>query len=399
MCWPVPSAFIGGSLTAVLNADTIPSYSVQELNTSVGALLERGFAPRFLVHGSALRPQIKKGHLWLTLSDGDASITVVCWASRLQQLNFVPAEGEGVTVVGKLNFWAARASLAVQAIDLRPSRSTIERRFEAVKALLSKEGLIDSSRQRSLPLAPQRIALLTSVPSSALADMLRTAKERWPLTELLVIPIPVQGDVAPKICSVLERLAQQVESLRVNAVVLARGGGSREDLMVFDDEVLCRTLAHFPVPVVTGLGHEDDLTVADLVADFRAATPTAAIVSLLPTRSAALQFLSQCRRQLLQSQIWRLRREEERLIQRRDALIQASPTAVVGRRRERLEQRGQLLQALSPQRWLARGFATVTRSDGHLLQTVADASPSQPLVIHLSDGEIDVSTVAIRSNS
>ena len=365
----------------------------------MGALLERGFAPRFLVHGSALRPQIKKGHLWLTLSDGDASITVVCWASRLQQLNFVPAEGEGVTVVGKLNFWAARASLAVQAIDLRPSRSTIERRFEAVKALLSKEGLIDSSRQRSLPLAPQRIALLTSVPSSALADMLRTAKERWPLTELLVIPIPVQGDVAPKICSVLERLAQQVESLRVNAVVLARGGGSREDLMVFDDEVLCRTLAHFPVPVVTGLGHEDDLTVADLVADFRAATPTAAIVSLLPTRSAALQFLSQCRRQLLQSQIWRLRREEERLIQRRDALIQASPTAVVGRRRERLEQRGQLLQALSPQRWLARGFATVTRSDGHLLQTVADASPSQPLVIHLSDGEIDVSTVAIRSNS
>ena len=399
MFWPVPSACIGGSLTAVLNADSIPSYSVQELNVSVGALLERGFAPRFLVHGSALRPQIKKGHLWLTLSDGDASITVVCWASRLQQLNFVPAEGEGVTVVGKLNFWAARASLAVQAIDLRPSRSTIERRFEAVKALLSKEGLIDSARQRSLPLAPQRIALLTSVPSSALADMLRTAKERWPLTELLVIPIPVQGDVAPKICSVLERLAQQVESLRVNAVVLARGGGSREDLMVFDDEVLCRTLAHFPVPVVTGLGHEDDLTVADLVADFRAATPTAAIVSLLPTRSAALQFLSQCRRQLLQSQIWRLRREEERLIQRRDALIQASPTAVVGRRRERLEQRGQLLQALSPQRWLARGFATVTRSDGHLLQTVADASPSQPLVIHLSDGEIDVSTVAIRSNS
>ena len=399
MFWPVPSACIGGSLTAVLNADSIPSYSVQELNVSVGALLERGFAPRFLVHGSALRPQIKKGHLWLTLSDGDASITVVCWASRLQQLNFVPAEGEGVTVVGKLNFWAARASLAVQAIDLRPSRSTIERRFEAVKALLSKEGLIDSSRQRSLPLAPQRIALLTSVPSSALADMLRTAKERWPLTELLVIPIPVQGDVAPKICSVLERLAQQVESLRVNAVVLARGGGSREDLMVFDDEVLCRTLAHFPVPVVTGLGHEDDLTVADLVADFRAATPTAAIVSLLPARTAALQFLSQCRRQLLQSQIWRLRREEERLIQRRDVLVQSCPAAVAARKRERLKQRRQLLQALSPQRWLARGFATVTRSDGRLLQTVADASPSQPLVIHLSDGEIDVSTVAIRSNS
>ena len=394
----MPSACIGGSRTAALNADSIPSYSVQELNASVGALLERGFAPRFLVHGSALRPQIKKGHLWLTLSDGDASITVVCWASRLKQLNFVPAEGEGVTVVGKLNFWSARASLAVQAIDLRPSRSTIERRYEAVKELLSQEGLIDPSRKRFLPPVPKRIALLTSVPSSALADMLRTAQERWPLTELLIIPIPVQGDVAPKICSVLERLAERVKSLQVNAIVLARGGGSREDLMVFDDEVLCRRLAHYPVPVVTGLGHEDDRTVADLVADFRAATPTAAIVSLLPTRTSALQFLCQCRQQLQQSQRWRLRREKERLLQRRDTLQHSNPAAGVARRRDRLEQRQQLLQALSPQRWLARGFATVSNSDGRLLQSVADARPSQPLIIHLSDGEIDVNTVAIRSS-
>jgi len=394
----VPSACIGGSCTAALNAESIPGYSVQELSASVGALLERGFAPRFLVHGSALRPQIKKGHLWLTLSDGDASITVVWWASRLKQLNFVPTEGEGVTVVGKLNFWSARASLAVQAIDLRPSRSTIERRYEAVKELLSQEGLIDPSRKRFLPPVPKRIALLTSVPSSAPADMLRTAQERWPLTELLAIPIPVQGDVAPKICSVLERLAEHVESLHVNAVVLARGGGSREDLMVFDDESLCRRLAHFPVPVVTGLGHEDDRTVADLVADFRAATPTAAIVSLLPTRTSALQFLSQCRQQLQQSQRWRLRREKERLLQRRDTLRRSNPAAGVARRRDRLEQRRQLLQALSPQRWLARGFATVSNSDGRLLQSVADARPSQPLIIHLSDGEIDVNTVAIRSS-
>lgn len=380
-------------------ADSIPSYSVQELNTSVGALLERGFAPRFLVHGSALRPQIKKGHLWLTLSDGNASITVVCWASRLQNLNFVPTEGEGVTVVGKLNFWAARANLAVQAIDLRPSRSTIERRFEAVKERLSKEGLIDPSQQRPLPPRPERIALLTSVPSSALADMLRTAQERWPLTELLVIPIPVQGDVASRICSVLDRLAQNIEPLGVNAVVLARGGGSREDLMVFDDESLCRLIAQYPVPVVTGLGHEDDLTVADLVADFRAATPTAAIVSLLPSRTAALQFLGQCRMQLGHYQTWRLNREQERLKQRRDALRRVTPATVVADRHERLKRRRELLEALSPERWLTRGFATITDNEGHLLQSVADTSPSKPLVIHLSDGDIDVSTVRIRKKS
>ena len=167
--------------------------------------------------------------------------------------------------------------------------------------------------------------------------------------------------------------------------------------MVFDDEALCRTLAQYPVPVVTGLGHEDDLTVADLVADFRAATPTAAIVTLLPNRNAALQYLNQCRTQLVQYQTWRLNREQERLAQRRMALTRFDPIAVVADRRNRLDQRRRLLQALSPERWLARGFATVTDSEGRLLQSVAEASPSQPLVIHLSDGEIDVSTVEVRS--
>ena len=152
-------------------------------------MLERGFAPRFLVQGTASRPQVKKGHLWLNLTDGDATITVVCWSSRLKQLDFVPTDGEGITVVGKINFWAARASLAVQAVDIRPSLSTVERRFETVKALLTQEGLIDPSRSRLLPAQPKRIAVLTSVPSSALADMLRTARDRWPLTELSLIHI------------------------------------------------------------------------------------------------------------------------------------------------------------------------------------------------------------------
>ena len=204
-------------------ANAIPSYSVKELNSAVGSLLERGFAPRFLVQGTASRPQVKKGHLWMNLTDGEATITVVCWASRLNQLDYVPADGDGITVVGKLNFWAARASLAVQAIDIRPSLSTVERRFEAVKALLASEGLIDPAARRHLPLVPTRIALLTSVPSSALADMLRTARERWPLAELLIVPIPVQGSVAPQICAALEQLNQVQPQLKLDALVLARG--------------------------------------------------------------------------------------------------------------------------------------------------------------------------------
>ena len=379
-------------------ANAIPSYSVKELNSAVGSLLERGFAPRFLVQGTASRPQVKKGHLWMNLTDGEATITVVCWASRLNQLDYVPADGDGITVVGKLNFWAARASLAVQAIDIRPSLSTVERRFEAVKALLASEGLIDPAARRQLPLVPSRIALLTSVPSSALADMLRTARERWPLAELLIVPIPVQGSVAPQICAALEQLNQVQPQLKLDALVLARGGGSREDLMVFDDEQVCRAIASFCCPVVTGLGHEDDLTVADLVADHRAATPTAAIVSLFPSRDSALQTVRQQRLQLVQQQQWRFKRERERLGQRHQLLQSVQPQTVLQRSRLQLDQRQQLLKALSPDRWLRRGFAKVMQLNGTVLESVSEAKPNDDLVIQLRDGQIGVTVQSVQAN-
>ncbi|NOL45950.1 exodeoxyribonuclease VII/ large subunit [Synechococcus sp. MIT S9220] len=379
-------------------ANAIPSYSVKELNSAVGSLLERGFAPRFLVQGSASRPQVKKGHLWMNLTDGEATITVVCWASRLNQLDYVPADGDGITVVGKLNFWAARASLAVQAIDIRPSLSTVERRFEAVKALLASEGLIDPAARRQLPLVPTRIALLTSVPSSALADMLRTARERWPLAELLIVPIPVQGSVAPQICAALEQLNQVQPQLKLDALVLARGGGSREDLMVFDDEQVCRAIASFCCPVVTGLGHEDDLTVADLVADHRAATPTAAIVSLFPSRDSALQTVRQQRLQLVQQQQWRFKRERERLRQKHQLLQSVQPQTVLQRSRLQLDQRQQLLKALSPDRWLRRGFAKVMQLNGTVLESVSEAKPNDDLVIQLRDGQIGVTVQSVQAN-
>ena len=115
----------------------LPAYSVSELNEAIGVLLERGFAPRFLVDGAVVKPVLKKGHLWFSLSDGDASIQAVAWASTVARLSFRPNDGDGVRVVGKLNFWGARASLSVQALDIRPSLSTVLRRFEQVKQQLS----------------------------------------------------------------------------------------------------------------------------------------------------------------------------------------------------------------------------------------------------------------------
>lgn len=131
--------------------------------------------------------------------DEQASISGVVWASQLSKLTYRPSEGDGVLVVGKLNFWASRASLCVQILDVRPSLSAVLRQFERVRELLEPEGLLDSQRKRPLPAMPEAIALLTSSPSSALADMLRTSQERWPATKIYVVPIPVQGPVEAQV--------------------------------------------------------------------------------------------------------------------------------------------------------------------------------------------------------
>ena len=379
-----------------MSADRIPSFSVAELNTAVGNLLERGFAPRFLVEATVSRPQLKKGHLWLTLTDGEASISAVAWASQLRQLRYRPEDGDGVTVVGKLNFWAARASLNVQVLDIRPSLSTVLRQFELVRRRLEEAGLLDVTRRRPLPRQPRTLAVLTSVPSSALADMLRTASERWPMTRLLVVPIPVQGSVAARIREVLGRLAEEASTLGLDALVLARGGGSREDLAVFDDEDLCRDLAAFPVPVVTGLGHEDDLTVADLVADHRAATPTAAIVALLPDRHVALRELQQQRQRLRDLRSRWLERQHQRLLDRRQALALLTPQRRLQQLRQQLEQRRALLRALSPQRWLNQGLALVSNGQGMAIDGVKGVRKKDTLTLSFQDGSIETVVTQVR---
>ena len=387
---------VPGSTGSSRQHDGLPRFTVGELNQAIGLLLERGFAPRFLLEATVGRPQQKKGHLWLTLSDGQASIQGVVWASQLQKLSFVPEEGDGVVVVGKLNFWAARASLTVQVLDVRPSLTAVLRQFEQVRKRLEPEGLFDEERKRALPRWPRRLALLTSVPSAALADMLRTARERWPATDLLVVPIPVQGNVEERILTAIERLGLRAEAFGVEAVVLARGGGSREDLAVFDGERLARSLAAFPVPVVCGLGHEDDVTIADLVADYRAATPTAALVALLPERRQVLRSLEQERNHLLRTLRLRIAAARQRLSARQEQLQMLHPSRLLARRLEWLGHQRQLLQALSPRHLLARGFSLLRNDEGRLLRSVAQIKPGDHLTAELGDGRLSVKVEGIR---
>ncbi|MEY3964402.1 MAG: exodeoxyribonuclease large subunit [Cyanobacteriota bacterium] len=373
-----------------MNTDLgLPRYSVSALNQAIASLLERGFAPRFLLEATVSRPQLKKGHLWLTLVDEQASVSGVVWASQLSKLTFQPSEGDGVLVVGKLNFWASRASLCVQILDLRPSLSAVLRQFERVRALLEPEGLLDPARKQALPAMPAAIALLTSVPSSALADMLRTAQERWPATRIHVVPIPVQGAVEEQIRARLAEVLARAKDLGIEAIVLARGGGSREDLAVFDNEALARDLAACPLPLVTGLGHEDDTTIADLVADYRAATPTAAVVALLPDRQHLMLSLQQQRAILRQSLSHRLQRERLRLESDRARLLQLHPRQLLATTRQQLHQRIELLQALSPQRLLERGFSLVHQADGQLVRSVRQVQSGDALQLMVADGRIN----------
>ena len=373
-----------------MNGDPgLPRYSVVELNQAIASLLERGFAPRFLLEATVSRPQLKKGHLWLTLVDEDASISGVVWASQLSKLSFQPSEGDGVLVVGKLNFWASRASLCVQILDLRPSLSAVLRQFEQVRSRLEPEGLLDPARKQPLPAMPAAIALLTSVPSSALADMLRTAQERWPATRIHVVPIPVQGQVEEQIRARLADVIARASELGIEALVLARGGGSREDLAVFDSEALARDLAACPLPVVTGVGHEDDTTIADLVADYRAATPTAAVVALLPDRHHLLLSLQQQRALLRQAMSHRLEQEHLRLQGNRERLRQLHPCLLLANARLLLEQRIELLQALSPQRLLQRGYALLHGSNGQLVRSIKQVHAGDLLQVAVADGRIE----------
>jgi exodeoxyribonuclease VII large subunit len=378
------------SVAALPSHHGLHRYTVASLNEAIATLLGRGFAPRFLLEATVSRPQLKKGHLWLTLTDGEATVPGVVWASQLSKLTFVPEDGDGVTVVGKLNFWTARAALSVQILDVRPSLTAVMRRFETVRARLAPEGLFDPDRKRPLPLWPSRIALLTSVPSSALADMLRTLRERWPLTSLVVVPVPVQGSVEARLCEVIQRLAAQAGRLGLEALVVARGGGSREDLALFDGEALARALAAFPLPVVSGLGHEDDTTIADLVADYRAATPTAALVALLPDQVAERGGLLQMRAHLRQVVRWRLQSLRRQLQQQQARLDPLHPRRRLDQERRRLGHQRQLLRALSPRHVLERGFAFLRDPAGRVVRSIQSVRPGDTVTLQLMDGSLDL---------
>ena len=374
--------------------ESLPTYSVNELNKSIGLLLSRGFAPKFLLKATVSKSQLRKGHLWLTLTDGKSSIDGVVWSSTMKSIKFLPQQDDGVELVGKLNFWESQARISVQVFDIRASISTVLKKFEIVKLKLLKEGLIDDSLRRKLPKYPNSIGILTSIPSSALADMLRTAKERWPLTKIYIIPIPVQGNNENKVKVVLRKLKKN--NLGLNAIVIARGGGSREDLMLFDSEIIAREIASFPFPIITGIGHEDDLTVADLVSDHRSATPTAAIVDLLPSRDFEKSNILQIKKMLQDYFKFFFKNKKNFLFTKKSLFQLHSPQLLIKAKKTQINHYKQLLKALSPKRLLNRGFALISDEKGNSIYSVKSVQEKDKLLVQLSDGKITAEVDCIK---
>ncbi|MBW3567425.1 MAG: exodeoxyribonuclease VII large subunit [Proteobacteria bacterium] len=282
-----------------------------QLNSEIRHALERGF-PTLWIEGeisNLARPA--SGHLYFSLKDAQSQIRCAMFRNRNMLLRFAPANGAQVLVRARISVYEARGEyqLLVEHME-EAGHGALQRAFEALKAKLQAEGLFDASRKRALPPMPATIGVVTSPSGAAIRDILTTLRRRFPLARVIIYPSQVQGADAPaQLVRALRTAAQRAEC---DVLILARGGGSLEDLMAFNDEAVARAVAASSVPVVCGVGHEVDFSIADFVADVRAPTPTAAAELVAPDISDWQRNLDRLQQRLAQTLLNRVSRCTER---------------------------------------------------------------------------------------
>ena len=267
-------------------------YTVSRLNREVRTLLEGTFPPIWLEGELSNLARPASGHWYFSLKDQAAQVRCAMFRNRNMLLKFSPQNGNQVLVRAKLSLYEARGDyqLIVEHME-EAGDGALRRQFEILKQKLDKEGLFDSAHKKPLPLIPQQVGIVTSATGAALHDILTTLKRRFAGLPVIVYPVMVQGAAAADDIAATLRLAAQRNECDV--LILARGGGSLEDLWAFNEEVVARAIFDSPIPVVTGIGHEVDITIADFVADMRAPTPTGAAELISPDQQEWLQRLQQ----------------------------------------------------------------------------------------------------------
>lgn len=343
--------------------------------------------------GVAVRGEIsnlakpRSGHLYFSLKDQAASVRVVMWRTAAQRLPFELSDGLAVRLVGRVTVYSPRGEYQIIAEAVEPEgMGAQELAFRQLFTRLSAEGLFEADRKRPLPRFPLRIAVVTSPTGAAVRDLLQVTGRRWEGTDVLIVPTRVQGiGVGVEIASAVQ-LAGAFPGVEV--VIVARGGGSAEDLSPFNDERVVRAIAACPVPVVAAVGHEIDVTLADLVADRRALTPSEAGELVVPDAAEIAMHLDRLSQALQHAGTTRLREARERL-DRLARELTASLGQSFERRRFRLERLKTSLEALNPEAVLARGYSLTLAEDGRtLVRNPSQAPPGSIIHSVLAGGRI-----------
>ncbi|MGA0286788.1 MAG: exodeoxyribonuclease VII large subunit [Phycisphaerales bacterium] len=273
--------------------------SVTALSNLIGEALSKGVPARVRVVGEVSNARPGR-HLYFSLKDEEAVISCAMWHSDLRKLEEIPRDGDSVEVWGQVGHYAKQGRTQLYAKSIEPvGLGALEARFRALVAELREEGYFDAQRKRPTPRHPGRIAIVTGAGSAALADCLRTARDRMPTTDLLVVPVLVQGDgAAEQVARAIRGLDAAAGRLGIDAILVTRGGGSLEDLWAFNERVVADAAHDCRIPLVAAIGHESDNTIVELVADHRASTPTQAITHLLPDRRELARALARDRGRL-----------------------------------------------------------------------------------------------------
>ena len=382
--------------------------TVAQLNAYIKELLDQEpNVPRVLVRGeiSNYRPH-PSGHMYFSLKDGEASVSAVMFRGDAYRLRFKPENGMQVLVSGRVSLFVKSGQFQIYVNEMHPEGAgDLFVAFEQMKKKLEAEGLFDPSKKKPIPAYPRRIGLVTAPSGAAVRDMIRILRARWPAAEILLFPVLVQGpDAAEDIASAIRR----ANALRAADVLLVgRGGGSAEDLWAFNEEPVARAIFDSEIPVISGVGHEPDVTIADLVADLRAATPSNAAELATPDREELARRVGDLSRSLQSGGTAFLRQLRSRLEALTSTRVMQSPTGYIDERRmvldhlrdrlaarmtirnesarRRLTAAAATLNAVSPLAVLGRGYAIPTK-EGRAVRSAGELAAGDALRVQFSEG-------------
>jgi exodeoxyribonuclease VII large subunit len=383
----VGDAFPGASAGSAISVSTLTQTAKDVLEGAFIPLWVRGEISDFKSH--------RNGHWYFSLRDVSSQLRCVVWSRDQRGIPAPPDDGMQVAALGQLGVYAARGEMQFTVRRIEADGDGLWRKaLERTRVRLEADGLLSLERKRPLPRYPRRIAFVTSASGAALRDVVAVLRRRAPGVELVVAHTAVQGEMAPlELCAALDRVCRWGGA---ELVIIGRGGGSRDDLWAFNDERVARAVAACPVPIISAVGHEIDVTLCDLVADLRAPTPSAAAEAASASLDEIALTLGAQRQRLVAAMEGCLFEPRDRAVSAAERLRAAAARQVADRRAALAALAGRL-NALSPLATLERGYAAASGADGATLASVADFAEGDDFTLRLRDGEVDATARRIRA--